>query len=236
MQPLASASTSRSQANTSLSTSISLSLLDRNGNEVPIRASINDPIEFFIPRDPNLRVPPMFLQNVTSMSGDQPFHLHFVNMTQFLINNNVTVSLHFEISPRNRSTGYLFIYKFDSSPQLNSSINRTDGWSLLCPSNLTNDGIYIYFIDNRRTSYHQSVNFGLRELNSTEIKNFCSNISINSPPITNKPFTFSYNYALRVYTSGCYYLDADNNWQSDGLWVSYNKIFLFYINARFSFI
>jgi hypothetical protein len=134
MQPLASAGASRSQANTNFSTSISLSLLDRNGNEVSISTGVNDSIEFFIPRDPNLRVPRMFLQNVTSMSGDQPFNLHFVNMAQFLTNNNVTVSLHFEIRPLNRSIGYLFIYKFDSSPQLNSSINRTDGWSLLCPS------------------------------------------------------------------------------------------------------
>ncbi|CAF2072024.1 unnamed protein product [Rotaria magnacalcarata] len=85
---------------------------------------------------------------------------------------------------------------------------------------LTNDSIYIRFIDNRHTLHHQSVIFGLRELNSTEIEDFCSNTSISNPPIMNKPFTFSSDYELRVYTSGCYYLDANNNWQSDGLWVS----------------
>jgi hypothetical protein len=31
---------------------------------------------------------------------------------------------------------------------------------------------------------------------------------------------FTSNYELRIYTSGCYYLDTNNNWQSDGLVVS----------------
>ena len=134
MQPLAVAGTSRSQANTNLSTSISLSLFDLNSNELSIHTSADHSIEFLIPRDPNSIISPMTLQNVTSMRGNQPFYLHFVNMTQFMTNSNLTVSLHFEIRPLNVSLGYLFIYKFDGSPELNSSINRTDGWSLLCPS------------------------------------------------------------------------------------------------------
>jgi hypothetical protein len=135
MQPLASAGSSRFQANTNLSISISLSLLDQNGNDVPILASINHPIEFIIPRDVNLIVPSMTLQNVTSMTSDshyQLFNLHYVNITQ--PQSNLTVSLHFEMHPLNTSLGYLMIYKFDGSPQLNSSINQTDGWSLMCPS------------------------------------------------------------------------------------------------------
>ncbi|CAF4380400.1 unnamed protein product, partial [Adineta steineri] len=63
--------------------------------------------------------------------------------------------------------------------------------------------------------------FGIRELNSTEINNYClNNSSINtSLPITNEPFNFTSNYELRIYTSGCYYLDDNNNWKSDGLTV-----------------
>ena len=75
----------------------------------------------------------------------------------------------------------------------------------------TNESIYTYFIDNQQTSGHQSVIFGLRELNSTEIIDFCSNSSsIKSPPITNERFNFTSNYELRIYTSGCYYLDSNN--------------------------
>jgi hypothetical protein len=86
---------------------------------------------------------------------------------------------------------------------------------------LTNESIYTYFIDNRQISSHQSIIFGLRELNSTEIFQFCSNSSVINPPVTNERNNFTSNYELRIYTSGCYYLDKNNNWQSDGLVVSF---------------
>ncbi len=85
---------------------------------------------------------------------------------------------------------------------------------------LTNESIYRYFLNNQQTSGHQSVIFGIRELNSTEIINVCSNSSIENPPITNQRFNFTSNYQLRIYTSGCYYLDENNQWKSDGLLVS----------------
>ena len=52
---------------------------------------------------------------------------------------------------------------------------------ILLNIDLTNDNLYKYYIDNQKTSNHQSIIFGLRELNSREIINFCSNILINSP-------------------------------------------------------
>jgi hypothetical protein len=63
----------------------------------------------------------------------------------------------------------------------------------------------------------------LRELNTTEMNDYCLNQSMNnSSPIPDKPFNFSSNYQLRTFTSGCYYLDSNNNWQSDGLMVSFS--------------
>ncbi|CAF4408925.1 unnamed protein product, partial [Adineta steineri] len=95
-----------------------------------------------------------------------------------------------------------------------------DGWTVFCPYNLTNDDIYRYFIDNQQTPGHQSLIFGIRELNSTEMNNYCSNnSSINTLPITDEPYDFTSNYELLIYTSGCYYLDESNNWKSDGLTV-----------------
>ena len=82
---------------------------------------------------------------------------------------------------------------------------------------LTNDSIYTYYVDNRKTFGHQSVVFGLRELNSTEMIDICSNKLITDPPITDQRFNFTSNYRLRLYTSGCYYLDKNNQWKSDGL-------------------
>jgi hypothetical protein len=131
MQPLASADQSSSQSGTNLSRSISLTILDQNAAEVLIQANLTNPIELMIPRDPNLVVPSMTLENVTSFNAtphNQLFNLHYVDIT-----NSLPESVHFEIHPLNTSLGYLFIYKFDSSPLLNSSINQIDGWTLFCP-------------------------------------------------------------------------------------------------------
>ena len=64
MQPLASAGDSRSEANTNLSTTVAFSVLDQDGNDLSITAMKDQPIELIIPRDPNLFIPPMILQNV----------------------------------------------------------------------------------------------------------------------------------------------------------------------------
>ncbi|CAF1188688.1 unnamed protein product, partial [Adineta ricciae] len=214
VQPLAPADQSRSYTN--LSRTISLSILDRNGNELSYPTSSNNPYRFVIPRDSNLILPSMVSQNVTSMNSIQQdllFNLHYVDLSQ---SNGVSVSVHIEMKPLNPSLGYLLIYKFDSSPVLNSSMSQIDKWSLFCPSNLTSDNMYTYFINNQLTNNHESLIFGLRELNSTEMLQYCSTPSTN-PPITNEPFHFTSNYELRLYTSGCYYLDSNNQWQSDGV-------------------
>jgi hypothetical protein len=132
MQPLAAADQSGSQLNTNLSRSISLSILDENLNEISIQTNLNDSIEIVIPRDPNLIISSMYLQNVISTNftlHNQLFNLHYVN-----ISSTYAISVHFEIRSLNSNLGYLFIYKFDSSPQLNSSIDQIDGWTLFCPS------------------------------------------------------------------------------------------------------
>ena len=129
MEPLAPLGNSKSQSNTNVSTLVSLSILDQSGNEVSIQTNKSQPIEIIIPRDPNLIIPPMILQNVTSALHNQLFHFYYLNIT-----TSLSISVHFEIEPLNTSLAYLFIYKFDQMPQLNSSINLIDGWTLLCPS------------------------------------------------------------------------------------------------------
>ncbi|CAF1447475.1 unnamed protein product [Adineta steineri] len=202
--------------NTNLSRSVSLSFVDQNGNEISFKASQNNPIQLIIPRDPNVIIPSMYLQNMTSINSTNNnllFNYLYINIT-----SSLPISIHFEIHPLDKSLAYLFIYKFDQTPLLNSSISIIDGWTIFCPFNLTSDDIYRYFIDNQQTSGHQSLIFGIRELNSTETDNYCSqNSSINILPITDQPFNFTSNYELRIYTSDCYYLDENNIWKSDGL-------------------
>jgi hypothetical protein len=91
---------------------------------------------------------------------------------------------------------------------------------------LTSDGRLTYFIDNEKTSGHQSTIFGIRELNSTEFPMYCVNTSSNIL-ITDRAFNFSSNHEVRTYTSGCYYLDSNNNWQSNGLLVNKINKFIF---------
>jgi hypothetical protein len=87
MEPPASFRKSSSQSKTNLSTSLSLSILDRNGTEILVETSMNDPFKVIIPPGPNLIIPPMILQNVTLMDStphNQLFHLHYVNITSTL--------------------------------------------------------------------------------------------------------------------------------------------------------
>ena len=150
----------------------------------------------------------MILQNVTSRQ--QLFNLHYVNITTVL-----SISVHIEIEPLNSSIGYLLIYKFDQIPQLNQSIYQIDDWIVFCPSNF-----HSFFVDNEKTRNHKSLVFGLRELNSSEILSYCpNNNSQLNPPITNQRFNFTSNYKLRVYSSGCYFFDENNQWNDRGLQV-----------------
>ncbi len=132
MQPLAAFGNSTSQPTVNVSRSISLSILDQYGNEVSIQTNLSHPIEIIIPREPNLIIPEMILQNVTSMNStphNQLFYFQYLNITSVL-----SISVHFEMHPLNTSLAYLFIYKFDQTPLLNSSVNLIDGWTLFCPS------------------------------------------------------------------------------------------------------
>ena len=105
------------------------------------------------------------------------------------------------------------IYKFDQIPQLNQLIYQIDGWSILCLNNS-----HSFYVDNEQTRNHQSLVFGLRELNSSEIVSYCpNNKSQMNPPITDHRFNFTSNYKLRVYSSGCYFLDENNQWNDRGL-------------------
>ena len=215
-----------------MSTTISLTVVDQHGREIPIQATEDQPIEFFIPRDPNLPLPEFRLQNAISRTSDEPFNL---SLNQFVTNKNLTVSVHFELRPLDINLGYLFIYQFDRPAQLNSGKKDIDDWDLFCPLDLLgNNNIYKYYINNRRTAGHESIVFKLRELTSMEITEFCPKKLNADPPIFNEPANFTLDYELAIYSSGCYYLDQYNNWQSDGLWVRFHFLSLYSIHLCLS--
>jgi len=91
-----------------------------------------------------------------------------------------------------------------------------------------------YFINNEKSVGHESIILGIRGLNITESEMYC----INNPSnvlITDRSFNFSYDYELRIYTSRYYYIDSNNNWQSNGLLVCYityaikSNLFFFFL-------
>lgn len=135
MQPLASSGNSSSSANTKFSTTISLSLLDRHGNNLLVNTSMDEPFKFIIPRDPNTIDSSVNWQYISPGNGTNQSsnNIHSVNIVR---NTNLNISVHFEIRPINKSLAYWFVYKFDNAPQVNSSINIIDGWTLLCPSSI----------------------------------------------------------------------------------------------------
>ena len=132
MQPLASTGNATTKANNNLSTSISLSLIDEDGNDIPIHADIDQPIELLIPRDPNIVIPPFESQNVSFLAAhNQTFNFHYVNLSR---NNDLTVAVRFQMRPLNRTRAYWLIYRFDGIPVINASTRLIDGWSLFCPA------------------------------------------------------------------------------------------------------
>ena len=132
MQPLASTGNSVSKANNNLSTSISLSLIDEDGNDIPVHANVDQPFELFIPRDPNMVIPTFQWQNVSFLTAhNQTFNLHFVNLSR---GNDLAVSVRFQMRPLNQTRAYWLIYRFDGTPVINASARLIDGWSLFCLS------------------------------------------------------------------------------------------------------
>ncbi|CAF5159761.1 unnamed protein product, partial [Rotaria sp. Silwood1] len=123
---------------------------------------------------------------------------YYINLTH---NLNLSISLHIEIEPKNQNLSYLFIIRFNNVPNLNK--NLIDEWKLMCPRDRKpHTSKYTYFIDNTRISHHQWAVIGVREMKECNRDNLDDNIQ------------FSSDYSIRMYTSGCYYLDDDNNWQS----------------------
>ena len=82
-----------------------------------------------------------------------------------------------------------------------------------------NGSVMTYYLDNEQTSNHNSLVFALRELNESEVQEYCDHRS-SSLVVIDEKRNFTCDYSLRVYHSACYYLDANDRWRSDGMRVS----------------
>ena len=123
------------------------------------------------------------------------------------------------MSPINVSLSYLLIYRFNQMFLSTQSIEQVDGWKLFCASD---DQPFSHLIDRVRRPTVHSVIYGLRQLTTWESQEFCfpkkKKISTLDGSVR-----FSEEYYLRLYLSGCFYLDDQQRWQSDGFMVSHRR-------------
>ena len=173
----------------------------------------------------------MHAQNAMLINGrKRPFNFHSVQLISSSL--NLSYSIHFELRPLSASLAYLLIYQFDEQPPL----TEFHGFRYLCRAgqrkctainahlrlclDLDREGIYTHFLDNTQTPNHHSIVYGIRELTRAESDQFCVTQAQDAPSsFDNQPAEFTSNYEIRYYQSGCFYLDSNNNWQSDGLTV-----------------
>ena len=207
------------QIQTNLSRMISLSILDSNGNSIDVKTSRNNPFIIFIPHDRSIQHPSMSLQNVTMMTNLSLFNYHFLSLI-----SKQNQSIHLEFESLNETLSYLFVYRFDFLPIYNRSHQLIDGSFLFCST--INSSTYKFYLDNEQTFGHRSIFFGIGELNNSEVKQFClSNQSNVTYFRDNEQRNFTSNYFVRLFQSGCFYFDDDQNrWKSDGLRVSLSRM------------
>ena len=140
--------------------------------------------------------------------------------------NGTNVSIHIQIKPENKSQAYLSLLKFGDNPMLES--NSFDILNIFCPKrdlrNEGNDSFYLIFLNmSQVNSFKGYVGYSLIELDPTQID--CSNKSSMNHTLSkliqlkqNRTSSFSSNFWLRSYSSGCYYMNKTvNKWFSNGM-------------------
>ncbi|RNA43376.1 polycystin-1-like isoform X1, partial [Brachionus plicatilis] len=193
-----------------LSNSLSLKFFNSKKIEIPIRNSIK-PIHLFIPRDPSVSFPEFYFVNTSE----------FDNSSQFLANQFIlstsNASLHINLKPLDNFTGYLMTIKFGSMPVIKENLTNLDKWEIFCPNEeqFSSNGTFLFFMNKTEVNgFKGFVGVGIRELNTDEFDQYCiSKIkSKNQMPDYVPNITFTNDFYLRFYSSGCYYLDDKTGW------------------------
>lgn len=111
---------------TNVSRSSSITVFDENLHPLKLE---DYQIEFFIPRDPTLPLPPFQSQNITAT--EHAFHYRFINLKH--LDRRLNYSVHLEMMPDDDDLSYLLLYKFNAKA-LFTSIDTIDGWTFFCAS------------------------------------------------------------------------------------------------------
>jgi len=210
------------------SKTIGLTFFNSNSTEQPI-SNLSDYFYFAIPRTNQI---PTFKQfNALNKTIDSR---NLLALDGFIIANN-NVSIHYQLKPTNNLTiGYFIALKFGSNPYLNKTIQLFDMFQIFCPLNdLTtenNESFYTLFANMSKTiNFKGFIGIGIKQLSTNEFINNCI-IKNGTYSIDNQNLIeFTENISVRVYLSGCYYIN-----KTTGLYSSYGMEVLSTTNTTYT--
>jgi hypothetical protein len=200
------------------SKSIGLTFFDSNSTEQSI-SNLSDYFQFAIPRTNQIpSFKPFNTINKTIIDSR-----NLLTLDGFIISTN-NVSIHYQLKPTNYLThGYFIALKFGSNPYLNKTIQLFDMFQIFCPLNdlqtENNESFYTLFANMSKTfNFTGFIGIGIKQLSTSEFINYCIiNKSSNTYSIDNQnPVQFTDNISVRVFLSGCYYIN-----KTTGLYSSY---------------
>ena len=218
------------ETNIQLSKSLSISFYDADSTEIKVENQTKQ-IDLWISRDKTS-------YNFESFNLINATNLDTINSSLvkngFILNGlkltGSSQSIHVEIKPLNTSLIYLTLLKFGENPVFEDNNIKYDLLNVFCPSDLREEEseFFYRFFANMSTvnSFKGYVGISIIQINNFPLNN-CLNKSLNTNDFliqiiqnqTNSNKTsFSDNFKMRTYTSGCYYMNTFNNtWSSFGM-------------------
>ena len=215
-----------SQVSVKNSNSLGLSFYNENMKYLSV-SGFQEGFYFWIPR--NLNSTPRFqslnMTNSTLSSENQiqPFTMNLTSANQ---------SIHINLMPSNQQIGYVMCLKYGQMPVISSKNQIFDSIQIFCPFDLQSDDggstrFFAFFSSiSANVRKDLKVGYGFRELTDAETSKFCINqttktLPNNKAPLLDNTFNFTSvipsQVSIRVYTSGCYYIDNNTaTWSSYG--------------------
>ena len=214
------------------------SVYDENFNEITVPIQVK-PIDLWLARDTSVSIRPFQLVNAlnasqinassslaTELSGSQLINGFMVNGFNLSGSNQ---SIHIQIRPLNGSLSYLTLLKFGDNPVFQKNNKYYDMMNIFCPNDVQVEGNNTFFLIfanmSKVKAFKGYVGFSIIQINSQDLN--CYNKSANSidwlldlfqNQTSSNQSTFTENFELRTYSSGCYYMnELFNSWSSYGM-------------------
>ena len=198
------------ETNIESSKSIEFSIYDEEATEILVQNQSN-PFEIWIEK--HVQDDSFQLVNITLNTTNNGQFINGAYVNGFKL-NGANQSIHIQLKPNNFNKSYLVLVKFGDNPTLKSN----DLFNIFCPQDLNSiNGVYLTFANMSKVNgYKGYVGYSIIELNQTSFD--CTNKSLNLNVINLNDSLFSDNFRVKVYSSGCYYMDTlTNKWMSYGM-------------------